>query len=94
MKTLTIVVRERFLARRRNPTRPIRVEKELALNMFVGESADKLVIVLFPCAKRMSFRSARGAIAQRFSASRMTCQLVLPKVFPRYDHHVCFDSDG
>ena len=45
MKTLTIVVRERCLARRRNPTRLINVERELALNMFVGESADKLVIV-------------------------------------------------
>ena len=77
-----------------NPTRLIHVERELALNMFVGESADKLVIVQFPCAKRVSFRSAREAIVQRFSASCMTCHLVLPTVFPRYDHHVCFDSDG
>ena len=46
VKTLTIAgTIERCPDASENPTRLINVERELALNIFVGESADKLVIV-------------------------------------------------
>ena len=74
-----------------NPTRPIRLEKELALNLSVGESVRGKE--RFPGANALFVRVVESGIPRVAGAARIWDQFVLP-VLPRYDHHVCFDSDG
>ena len=94
-KNLTIVVRVRCLARRRDTTQPIDVEKR------VGESDDKSVMyrqrqgtlpsMIITCAQIQ----VAGKVVERSShKARLTELNTSDETFLRDDHHLHFDSDG
>ena len=95
-KTLTIAVRERCLARRRNPTQPIDVEKSVLVNVMTNRlctdrGKERCPGVIITCSQiqvvgKVIERSSHKARMTELNTSDETC--------PRDDHHLHFDSDG
>ena len=94
-KTLTVVVRERCLARRRYPTQPTDVEKSVLANVMTNQfctdrGKERCPGVIITCTQIQ----VAGKVIERSShKARLTELNTSDETFPRDDHHLHFDSD-
>ena len=96
-KTLTNVVRERCLARRRNPTQPIVVEKSVLVNVMTNRLCTDRGkercpgVIIITCTQIQ----VAGKVVERSShKARLTELNTSDETFPKDDHHEHFDSEG